>query len=245
MIKFFRQIRLGLMGKNKTSQYLKYAIGEIVLVVIGILIALQINNANELQKLEKTKQAYYKQLLIDLDKDSTNISGYIERTQHSIDTYNDYLNKFNQPNLKPKDVLDQLDRVDFTFPIIRFNTNTIETLKSTGDIKLIPTEIRNNLIEIKRTQETIKDAQFLNDSEYIKVLTLARQLGFSTINTRLGNQRELAEVLKIDKNTPEIILILDSAFRLKNFTENNRILFFEEILAAIEDSKRNIIRDMK
>ena len=47
MIKFFRKIRYDLMEKNKTGKYLKYAIGEIVLVVIGILIALQINNWNE------------------------------------------------------------------------------------------------------------------------------------------------------------------------------------------------------
>tara|TARA_R110002051_G_scaffold313163_1_gene388974 strand:- start:6431 stop:6565 length:135 start_codon:yes stop_codon:yes gene_type:complete len=44
MIKFFRKIRYDLMGKNKTGKYFKYAIGEIVLVVIGILIALSINN---------------------------------------------------------------------------------------------------------------------------------------------------------------------------------------------------------
>lgn len=50
MIQFFRKIRFNLMEKNKTGKYLKYAIGEIVLVVIGILIALQINNWNELNK---------------------------------------------------------------------------------------------------------------------------------------------------------------------------------------------------
>jgi len=43
MIKFFRKIRYDLMEKNKTKKYFKYAIGEIVLVVIGILIALSIN----------------------------------------------------------------------------------------------------------------------------------------------------------------------------------------------------------
>ena len=47
MIKIFRRIRYNLMEQNKTSKYLKYAIGEIVLVVIGILIALSINNWNE------------------------------------------------------------------------------------------------------------------------------------------------------------------------------------------------------
>ena len=46
MIKFFRRIRRNLLSEGKTGKYFKYAIGEIVLVVIGILIALQINNWN-------------------------------------------------------------------------------------------------------------------------------------------------------------------------------------------------------
>lgn len=47
MIKFFRKIRQRMFTENKFGKYLIYAIGEIILVVIGILIALQINNWNE------------------------------------------------------------------------------------------------------------------------------------------------------------------------------------------------------
>ena len=50
MIKFFRHIRQNLLSDGKTGKYLKYAIGEIILVVIGILIALGINNWNETKK---------------------------------------------------------------------------------------------------------------------------------------------------------------------------------------------------
>ncbi len=53
MIKFFRLIRKDLMETGKTGKYFKYAIGEIVLVVIGILIALSINTWNENNKSEK------------------------------------------------------------------------------------------------------------------------------------------------------------------------------------------------
>ncbi|MCB0461581.1 MAG: DUF6090 family protein [Flavobacteriaceae bacterium] len=55
MIKFFRHIRKSLLMENKTGKYFKYAIGEIVLVVIGILIALSINNWNEKRKTEEKK----------------------------------------------------------------------------------------------------------------------------------------------------------------------------------------------
>ena len=63
MIKFFRHIRQNLIMENKNSKYIKYAIGEIVLVVIGILIALQINNWNENRK-ERIEEQY---LLIQLE----------------------------------------------------------------------------------------------------------------------------------------------------------------------------------
>lgn len=57
MLKFFRRIRHNLIITGKTSRYFKYAIGEIILVVIGILIALQINNWNSTQKdIEKEQQ---------------------------------------------------------------------------------------------------------------------------------------------------------------------------------------------
>jgi len=66
MIKFFRKIRYDLTEKNKTGKYLKYAIGEIVLVVIGILIALSINNWNQNRLNEDLESLYYKRLLDDV-----------------------------------------------------------------------------------------------------------------------------------------------------------------------------------
>ena len=71
MIKFFRKIRYDLMEKNKTSKYFKYAIGEIVLVVIGILIALSINNWNEGRKDKVRETATLYKFMQDLKSDST------------------------------------------------------------------------------------------------------------------------------------------------------------------------------
>jgi hypothetical protein len=69
MIKFFRRIRQQLLTENKFSKYLLYAIGEIVLVVIGILIALQINNWNELKKNNATTKLIFEEILNDLEYD--------------------------------------------------------------------------------------------------------------------------------------------------------------------------------
>ena len=77
MIKFFRKIRYDLMEKNKTGKYLKYAIGEIVLVVIGILIALQINNWNEHRKAKINEKDLYGRILVDLQIDENRINEHI------------------------------------------------------------------------------------------------------------------------------------------------------------------------
>ena len=53
MIKFFRNIRKTLLVQGKIANYIKYAVGEILLVVIGILLALYLNNLNDLYQLKK------------------------------------------------------------------------------------------------------------------------------------------------------------------------------------------------
>ena len=77
MIKFFRKIRQNLLSEGKTGKYLKYAIGEIILVVIGILIALQINNWNEINKLRKVEIKTLKELKSDLNQNIIEINSHI------------------------------------------------------------------------------------------------------------------------------------------------------------------------
>jgi hypothetical protein len=62
--------------ENKTSKYFKYAIGEIILVVIGILIALQINNWNESRKERQLEDNFYTNIIIDIEKDQQKLDYY-------------------------------------------------------------------------------------------------------------------------------------------------------------------------
>ncbi|WP_426429575.1 DUF6090 family protein [Winogradskyella sp. HB-48] len=70
MIKFFRKIRKNLLAEGKTGKYLKYAIGEIILVVIGILIALQVNNWNIDRQVRNKEQSYLLEIRNNLQQDS-------------------------------------------------------------------------------------------------------------------------------------------------------------------------------
>ena len=89
MIKFFRKIRQNLLNEGKTAKYFKYAIGEIVLVVIGILIVLQINNWNEERKDQNKLLNIYRLISIDIDND-------IEELQANLDFYNDKKSVFEK-----------------------------------------------------------------------------------------------------------------------------------------------------
>ncbi|MAM29152.1 MAG: hypothetical protein CMC13_09020 [Flavobacteriaceae bacterium] len=77
MIKFFRHIRKRLIGEKRFSKYLLYAIGEIILVVIGILIALQINNWNEHKKNAQQEQLILTQLLAEYESNLQQIESKI------------------------------------------------------------------------------------------------------------------------------------------------------------------------
>jgi len=77
MLKFFRKTRQELLSKGETGKYLKYAIGEIILVVIGILIALQINNWNEEKKEHEKEQAFLREINLDFKSNKAQLDSII------------------------------------------------------------------------------------------------------------------------------------------------------------------------
>ena len=84
MIKYFRKIRQNLLMENKTGKYLKYAIGEILLVIIGILIAVSINGWNEDRKLYNEEQSILKDLKQEMDLNLKTLEIVIEQHEKSL-----------------------------------------------------------------------------------------------------------------------------------------------------------------
>ena len=114
MTNFFRRIRKTLADDKKPSKYIRYAVGEIVLVVIGILIALQINNWNEYKKERTLEQKVLTELLTSLEynynrmiSDSINRSNWNKSSDIIINSlergeaYSDTMNKHFQDARKP------------------------------------------------------------------------------------------------------------------------------------------------
>jgi len=89
MINFFRRIRKQLADDNKPLKYIRYAIGEILLVVVGILIALQINTWNEQQKQNKLEKEYYCRLLEDVMQDREQVTNLIAQSEARLKASNE------------------------------------------------------------------------------------------------------------------------------------------------------------
>jgi hypothetical protein len=130
MIKFFRHIRKSLLEQNKMGKYFKYAIGEILLVVIGILIALQINNWNERKKEQAFEKEILQQIRANLLKDKITlkeIKGNFEKAMSST-----------KKILNATWTLEEKDSVQYWLgDIIQFDrfhplTNAYEVAKSKG-----------------------------------------------------------------------------------------------------------------
>ena len=120
MIKFFRHIRQKLLSENKFSKYLLYAIGEIVLVVIGILIALQINNWNEARKLQQEEHKLLQSLKKEIENNLIILNDDI--------TDNKKILANSTKLIKLHDSSEQKQvKVDVVLEVLGYNTNKTET----------------------------------------------------------------------------------------------------------------------
>ena len=234
------------MEKNKTGQYIKYAIGEIVLVVVGILIALQINNWNEKQKLDSKTQEYYSQLLDDLNSDILFAKQTIEKFNNYLDDYETYKNSYDKVDLTPNQIYEQISKLSVMSTSLTFNSSTIETLQSSGDVGLIPAEIRNKLIDLKRHQNLItKRAEYTDEGKNGILQNLNPLIGSTTLPKRLLIQPKLRQFFDIDKNLREMIMVFEGVHRWKSVSEQESKAGLEEMLKEIDTIIGLINKELK
>ena len=201
MIKFFRKIRYDLMEKNKAGKYLKYAIGEIVLVVIGILIALGINNLNENRKDRNLERNYIQELKTDLLRDSTSISAMLSQSNeqlrakyllhkylieytdfvfldNNLDLYPDFIktHHYDEDSLALYFQIQWASKSQYPFNPI---TTTIDEMKGIGKIGIIKNQrIRRSIIE---TYNSYESYTVNYENQYQKTLGEIHKLIFDEI----------------------------------------------------------------
>lgn len=153
MIQFFRKIKRNRLANNRIGKYLLYAIGEILLVVIGILIAVAINNRNEQKKSDAQLETYRTSLLQELQQDIINLNKSKESLSRKRKSINYYLDYYNTGNPKTTILLERLDSVNTSKSAFYTGTYTIEDLITTGNLSLFPKKDKEAILKLKNLQE--------------------------------------------------------------------------------------------
>lgn len=159
MIKFFRTIRQNLLNAGKTTKYFKYALGEIVLVVIGILIALQINNWNENLKRRAEIQKALVALRNDLVQDTLLITEKLPGITQQYQL-NESLRTRVAQLPATIDTLIQVMRYEFNpdwSDQIIYNTNAYQSLNETGLIESLPDSLKTRIKNFYNKKFSLKD----------------------------------------------------------------------------------------
>jgi hypothetical protein len=145
MIKFFSKIRRNLLDGGKNGRYLKYAIGEIFLVMIGILLALQVNNWNEKRKSKKNECTLLTELHKSVKEDIKNITEIINRNQSYMSSAHIVLNAIENNQSFNDSISDHLQR-SFKVWRIYIKTSAYDNLKEYGLHVIENERTRNSII---------------------------------------------------------------------------------------------------
>ncbi|MFC3879764.1 DUF6090 family protein [Algoriphagus namhaensis] len=133
MISFFRKIRQKLLSQNRVTRYLVYALGEIVLVTIGILIALQVNNWKEARAYSQRETTFYQSILVELENDQKKLESLTEFYQNRIENLKWLLTAIRNPRqpISPDEFGKHTEPLYYSETAISFDA-TFEAAKSAG-----------------------------------------------------------------------------------------------------------------
>lgn len=233
MLKIFRSIRKNLLSENKFSKYLIYAIGEIILVVIGILIALAINNRNQSNITKQKEQAYLLGLKDEFTTSKIKLRELLNVNERNHNGAKKILKFTSHKNILPSEK-------DFSFLLfntfssdISFNPNNsvINEMINSGSLKDISNnKLRKYLTNWKATLDDIKRQEDELSTQREKVLDMFRKENTSlkTIFNHVGITKEL-DILNNKKSYSNLNLLASKEF------ENN-VLMFVLTAKATEES---------
>lgn len=160
MIKFFRHIRQRLLSQNKFSKYMFYALGEIILVVVGILIALQINNANDQRKAREKELNYLRNITADLKINIAEMNNFLNSRTQSIQTAQTIIGYFEGEPITDYNAFNVSAISIYNWEKFYQNDNTFQELINSGNLALISNDtIKNLLLDIQLLYTKMKSEE--------------------------------------------------------------------------------------
>jgi len=267
MISLFRKIRQKLLTENKVTRYLIYALGEILLVTIGILIALQMNSWKEQKRNQLSEQTFYQTILDDLQNDQKKLEQLSTFYESRIDNLAWLLAHVRSPSLgvSPAEFGIHTEPLYYAESAISFDA-TYEAAKSGGAFDNFSNkELLKKLVEYYSNFKQIEDVltsslrflessfepliasvpnDFLNSTTSGQVVSSAGNKGFYSLLDSIPNQRKLDTQKEIDaflqKTELESYLIGDLG---RSFNMTNELELRSAQIKSLQEEIKFVIHD--
>ena len=227
---------------NKPLKYMRYAIGEIVLVVIGILIALQVNNFNEERKQRKVRDSYYLSIINSFDKDLQEIQDYANDIEASEKNINEFKSKVKNAE-SYKEASQYFTSFNFRTTDCDLNASIWESLVNSGDIGLLDENIKSSLLNFWKEYSDYYESDFANKQHYwdlIKSSVVSSESKVSPYSYDIfkDNNQLIEEVEKSRDYMKEVHSVLFAiAFRESgNRWSKNRMKHFKNEIEQIKSA---------
>lgn len=169
MLKFFRRIRRKLLDEGSLKRYLIYSIGEILLVVVGILIALQINNWNEQRKGKREEKVALNDLVAEFHRNREGFQIHSEWQSDTESLWRKYLSQVS--NIQLPDSIRAQERPRIGNSTFKISNNKLNSLLSTGYIDRIRSDTLKQLLlsweDILLTYQTLEEAHIEHAQQHL------------------------------------------------------------------------------
>lgn len=205
-----------MIKENRTSKYILYAIGEIVLVVIGILIAISINNWNQNRIDNNIEMVYYQRFLDDVYLDEEILTQQIELTKKRLLSANILLNYLQQENVDMKQIANAIrnsvSRSDYIIEPIKI---TYEDVKSSGNLNLIRDfELKYKLVKYYSNLEGLMNNININASRVaIRMLNKEDLIGTGFVNMTISQNGFDPDIVNLKAIEANIILTQENRIK--------------------------------
>lgn len=240
MIRFFRSLRQQFISKNQMGKYFKYAIGEILLVMVGILLALQVNNWNENRKEADRRQDF----LVELRKGIASDIVYLEKQDSVLSSHFDASEKALAKFYEAR-TLDEVLHVDSIFRFqwgdLPLNTRVYDEMLNTGSLYLLKSEALKK--QITDYYNTIDSRQYMIK----KINDVSIDFRDSKIRSQLdllvqsGSYKDAIDTSWIgDPNTSEFLELHD----FYHFTQQNVNMASRQFRNGILEGSRKLVQEI-
>ncbi len=242
MIPFFRKIRKNLLVSGNTGKYLKYAVGEIFLVVIGILIALQINNWNEQQNERKIEKQYMQNMLEDLRDDLVIYRNFQKRNDEIYNLVDSIVSGLKAGNRKEhvSELSYRTRMVTIKWMIIHPVERTYEQMKSSGHLRLV--EHKRVADGISNYYNSLKEFDGYNEAGMLWAADYVETLGKifdAEILLKILRERKMQEAKPSDMLTEDPIVLNQLMNSLQYF--NGALNLGEAVSVEKQETAQNLI----